>query len=505
MKPELSSPRYQTTPTKINRQANADFVSKRAVTFNEVTVERKPVMRTHATEKMQKTMSENCSSEESDGAASSSGSQPESRPVARRETYRFQASWETVEKFSARKDRSGSVSGTASAPCNLPASGEHYPRPPKLVLRVPNFSAPVSMKPSPVGSPRAELEHESQRTPGRLGSFRKLGRELSRKLENISITSRSDKSSASGSSCGNTPRTPQKTDPLAGFAPGHLDALARRIHAVKNDATFQSLPNVIKKVIVKAEILESLPSDSPLRNAAGLVLLLEEVNKRIAVEQNVLDTDIDLNDPAFSKFVASAAHAAFIKPWEHDSSDVGHTLRGYLGEVKPTFARDFDNSDYFFRQADGSLKKLTSIDMFLACVKPAKPDANRDLPKVVSNIASQNLGNFLKNALFLRQDINGVSQSVLRSSDGTPLMPLAVVKATYVLSKDANDAIIIDYTWSSSAEINGAKEMRAKEMMGDFKNSLVENGSLEIKARVRVEASGEWAVFDPHIRAKGWV
>jgi len=504
MKTNLFGSRVQKTPQKTAQQTKAGTVAKRTVTFGGVPAERPPVMRRHAAEKMKERKRASDVSEGSDDAASSSCWEPESRPVASKETYRFYASWETLEKFPAREDQSMSTSsGTASAPSPLTQPGDACPRVPKLVVRVPNFSAPVSMMPSPVGTPRSELDRDSKRSPGRLSSFRKLGRELSRKLENISMT-KSDKSSASSSSRGNTPRSPRKMDALASLAPGHLGALARQIQDLQDDPTFQSLSSVSKKVIVKAEILESLPNDSPLRSPEGVVLLLEEVNRLIAIERCALDKEIDLTDPAFSSFVASAADAAFIKPWARDSSDVNDELRCYLGSVKPSFARDFEHSDYFFRQPNGALQKLTSIDAFLASVKPAKPGAQDDFPMVVSNIASQNLGNFIKNVLFLRQDSNGVSQSVLKSRDGTPLMPLAVVKASYIFSKDESDAITIDYTWSSSTEINGAKEMRAKEMTGEFKSVPIERASMEIKVRARVEASGSWTVFDPHIRAKGW-
>jgi hypothetical protein len=53
---------------------------------------------------------------------------------------------------------------------------------------------------------------------------------------------------------------------------------------------------------------------------------------------------------------------------------------------------------------------------------------------------------------------------VLREHDGTPIMPLAIAKASYTLSKDAAGNMTLDYEWNSSNELNGDKALRVKRM-----------------------------------------
>lgn len=221
----------------------------------------------------------------------------------------------------------------------------------------------------------------------------------------------------------------------------------------------------------------------------------------------VIDTEVDLSDPQFLPFVTSAAEAAFIKPWTHDRVDARDTngnRKSMNRQLQPSFIRDFGNSDYSVRGDDGSLTEITDVDEFALWVGAGK---GCDLPRIVSNIASQNLGNFLKNSLFLRQDTKGQSQSVLRLHDGTPVMPLAIAKASYIFGKDKDGNITLDYCWESTSQLNRGNLLRVKRMTGDYSQAVIADqsgASLHISTRVTISRDGEWHIGDPRVQAAGW-
>lgn len=245
--------------------------------------------------------------------------------------------------------------------------------------------------------------------------------------------------------------------------------------------------------------MDLVPDRTKLTNLSVLDVLMVDVKKRYSVA--FIDKEIDLGDPQFLDFVNAAADAAFIKTWNKDSSDVASDLRRHLGAVKPTFARDFKNSSYEIKNSDGSLKKIDSIEEFIEFIGS---ENETNLPMVVSNIASQNLSNFLKNVLFFRENKEKISQSILRLDDGTPIMPLAVAKAKYTLSKNSDGKIYIDYEWNASQEINGEKEMRVKKMTVDQSQSLVKDATLNIKVKIEINPDGRWYINNPHVVAENW-
>ncbi len=385
---------------------------------------------------------------------------------------------------------------------------------PRLVARTAglplhSYSAPASMLNSPASTPRAPHSAETKENHiPRENSLKKIGREISNTLESISPRLKSTFSSARlGSS------SPDKViaNSLLNLSDELLDILEQKVRDIKNSRDFQLNSAHQKNIILRKEILQNLPADSEFQDKAKLKLLVNEINERIANADHGIDREIDLTDPDFFDFINRAADAAFIKPWQTDRTDVQDSLKHYLNDVKPTFARDFEHSNYFVRNADGSLEKLSSIDAFIAFTKS---DSLAELPKVVSNIASQNLGNFIKNALFLRQDTNRNYHSILNRRNGAPVMPLATVKASYVFRKNNEGSILIDYNWSSSKAINGAKEMRAREMLvkknSDKETTYnidtfgVKNASLDIRVTIKIEPDGEWQIFNPHVKANGW-
>ncbi len=233
----------------------------------------------------------------------------------------------------------------------------------------------------------------------------------------------------------------------------------------------------------------------------------ETLSDQDRLRHAAIDTQIDLSDPQFLQFVNSAAEAAFIKPWTHDTADTRDSdgqRKSVTKQLQPSFIRDFGNSDYRVRNADGSVTPFADTDEFVQWIGAGK---GCDLPRVVSNIASQNLGNFLKNSLFLRQDENKVSQSVLRLHDGTPVMPLAIVKASYVFGKDDDGDITLDYCWESSGELNRGNPLRVKRMAGDYSQTPIADqatASLRITTRITISRDGEWYLGNPRVQAKGW-
>lgn len=364
-----------------------------------------------------------------------------------------------------------------------------------------------SQKNSPVTTPRDATE--TFKTPrSQRGSMRELRKKVSRKISDIDLSQITAplKGAASAVKEALTPNTtPRKQSPrekaeLVALIPiGDRNKLARKILELEESKDFQSNVSTIQTMLKHAVLLNELPEDSPLRSPEGLKVLLEEVNLR--KRHHRVDIVLDLKDPAFSNFVKEAAEAAFVKPWEKDSSNVDSALKMYLSAVMPTFARDFANSTYQVRGLDGSLRTLQNIEEFITYVGG---DDNQDLSMTVSNITSQNLSNFLKNTLFLRQDSNGVSQSMLKLYDGTPILPQALAKASYVLSKDKNDTLIVEYTWESSQAINGSKEIRARELGGNSSTFAIENPTLKITVRVDIEPNGKWTMENPHLQAEGW-
>ena len=188
-------------------------------------------------------------------------------------------------------------------------------------------------------------------------------------------------------------------------------------------------------------------------------------------------------------------------PWNKDSSDAGAELKKYYSVVKPTFARDFEKSNYEIKNSDGSLKKISTIEEFIEFIGS---ENETNLPMVVSNIASQNLGNFLKNVLFFRENNKKISQSILRLDDDTPVMPLAIAKAKYTLSKNSDGKIYIDYEWKASQQINGEKEMRVKKMTGNQSQLLVKDATLNIKVNIEINPDGRWYINNPHVVAENW-
>lgn len=331
--------------------------------------------------------------------------------------------------------------------------------------------------------------------------FRKFTKSISYFAQNISPRghrSQAEKSSPPKQS------SPGRADPqLAGLTIDERQDIAIAMAKYcQTDAYLNAIPaqQSLQFDVKLTNLLKSYPN---FQGDGKLKLLNAELAWRM--KYAVIDTVVDLNDPEFVKFVENAADAAFIKPWDHENVDARDPVTGLRRKnadtLKRTFLRDFGHSNYFAKKSDGTLEKIIDSDQFIALVGPGE---NGKLAKIVSNIASQNLGNFLKNILFIRTDSSGISQSILRLHDETPIMPLATIRANYVFEKDAAGRIILDYESNASNKINGDKPLRVKRMTGDNATADIADASLNIKVRVVIEPSGEWSIGNPLVHAEGW-
>ncbi len=307
-----------------------------------------------------------------------------------------------------------------------------------------------------------------------------------------------------GSALGSAPVTPREERSPASSYGDKMKKLRKR--ASKRISKLASeLSEMMQKMSPRSG-RNSPEKESPGRKASpgkddGRLAAMPVADRK---KNAVIDATIDLTEDAFADFVRSAAEAAFMKPWEKDTSDTTDKTgerKTNADKLQPTFVRDFENSDYFFFHDNGSQEKITTTDRFIELIAQETGDP---LPRIVSNIASQNLGNFLKNVLFLRQNSEGNSDSVLRLWDDTPAMPIALAKASYVFSKNPAGDLVLDYEWKSGTELNGNKPLRVKKMVGDMAVGPVADASLRIAVRVTIAKNGEWHIGNPQIQASGW-
>lgn len=406
-------------------------------------------------------------------------------------------------------ESSESSSGTSSAPASFLSPEKLTSSQPKLVIRSPalpltSHSAPVSIMATPVATPRTETTREKNTHLSRLNSFKKIGRELSVKLENHLSLISPVKSSTSKSSVHDTQGKNLATNPLANFSEDFLNDLAVKIRALKNNDDFKSKPAYSRNIILNAEILQNLPLNSEFREPAMLKLLLADANERIANEDHAIDIEVDLDDPAVRTYISDAAKGCFMMPWDYEKAESSLKYKEYEDRLKKTFLRDFDHSFLGFKDENGVVNKYKNVKEFINSIQT---ESDPDLPMIVSNIASQNLGIFLNHGIFIRKDSNGMSQSALKRRDGTPLQPKNSPSASYVFSKNKDGSVLIEYTSLISNKDDPTKVIEAKNLSqlgGWGSNISMKNASLEIKCEIHIKLDGQWTIFNPRLKAKGW-
>jgi hypothetical protein len=253
-----------------------------------------------------------------------------------------------------------------------------------------------------------------------------------------------------------------------------------------------------KKMLLHAKLMELLPDRSKLTNLSVLDVLMEDAKKRYSVA--LIDKEIDLGDPQYLDLVNRVVDGAFIQTWDKDNSTVDSELKKYLEFVQPSFARDFSHSNYEIKNSDGSIKKLTSIEDYIDYIGPG---SEGNLPKVVSNIASQNLGIFLKPVLFFREQKGKIPESVLHLDDGTPIRPNVNFRQKYTFRKNDDGKIIIDYESNASKEFQIGKPMKIAKNNGGLALDI-NDATIKIKVRIEVNPDGRWYINNPHVVAENW-
>lgn len=324
----------------------------------------------------------------------------------------------------------------------------------------------------------------------------KFGEKLSSQVSSISTSTLTTPKSSGRSSPKNS--SPQKEDVLSFLTIKEKNDIAIAINQFEAGID-AALSPARKKMLLHAKLMELVPDRTKLTNLSVLDVLMADVKKRYSVA--LIDKEIDLADPWYLEWVNGAADGAFIKTWDKDNATVDDSeLKKYLEFVQPSFARDFKFSNYEIRNSNGSIKKLSSIDEFIQFVGAG---SEGNLPMVVSHIANQNLGMFLKPILFFRNHKGQIPESVLHLDDGTPIRPSVNFRQKYILSKNSDGKIIIDY------ESNASKEFQKEKPMMAYKNSDgssmdVVDAKLNIKVRIEVNADGRWHINNPHIVAENW-
>ena len=290
-----------------------------------------------------------------------------------------------------------------------------------------------------------------------------------------------------------------RANSLAALPPTLRFQIKDAISVISARPGFKSMPEVRRNMILNAEIIKHLSdANIPVDNKI-LEGILKEKNSKSYKKQIV-----ELDDPLYAKHMNRAATGAFDTTWTTDNASVPAELQHFVDDdiIRPTFARDFRFSRYFILEKNGEKKRIDSIDEFHAFTKSGKKS---DMTKIVSNIASQNLGIFFKSAIFGRQQENEgkyVYHSAVTLIDGTAVGPNSRRgmddKAEYVLSKDESGRITLTYQrtlLSSAAEPLGVKSY------GEESNLIYlrADAALRLTAVVTIETDGNWAIANPEI------
>ena len=290
-----------------------------------------------------------------------------------------------------------------------------------------------------------------------------------------------------------------RANSLAALPPKLRFQIKDAISVINARPGFKSMPEVRRNMILNAEIIKHLSdANIPFDNKI-LEGILKEKNSKSYKKQIV-----ELDDPLYAKHINGAATGAFDATWTTDNASVPTELQHFVDDdiIRPTFARDFPFSRYFILQKNGEKKRIDSIDEFHAFTKSEKIS---DMTKIVSNIASQNLGIFFKSAIFGRQQENEgkyVYHSAVTLIDGTAVGPNSRKgmddKAEYVLSKDELGRITLTY---QRTLLSSAAEPLSVKSYGEESNliDLRADAALRLTAVVTIETDGNWAIANPEI------
>ena len=443
---------------------------------------------------------------------------PHTTPITRAKLERKNAIKEKViQRQIKSSDGEGSSSSTTPRSVNFTDSNT----PPPLSHRSAAPTPTSTPMPTPAATPRKEVVAKDVSSSDSSGSvnptsprttkFRKtiskgvskaalnLGKFRGKLASQVSSISTSTLATPQ-SSARNSPKniSPQKEDVLSFLTIKEKNNIAIVMNQFETGLD-ASISPVRKKMLLHAKLMELVPDRTKLTNLSVLDALLDDAKKRYSVA--FIDQEIDLADPQFVDFVRAGINDAFIKPWVKELATADDAeVKKYLGLVQISFARDFTKSKYEIKNLDGSIKKLTSLDEFIEFIGDG---SEGNLPKVVSNIANQNLGIFLKNLLFFRAQEGQITKSILHLDDGTPIRPSTTPTAKYTLSKNQAGKILIDYESNISKEALGDKLLQVQINTGISTFEVV-GATLNIKVRIEVNPDGRWYINNPHVVAENW-
>ncbi|CAM8666728.1 hypothetical protein MCEMSE6_00474 [Oxalobacteraceae bacterium] len=443
---------------------------------------------------------------------------PHTTPIKRAKPVRqINIKTEVIRRSKKSSDEEKSSSSTTPRSVRFTTSDTNTPVSHRSVAPTPT-STPM---PTPAATPRTAVVANDDSSSGSSGRGRpvsprakelrkkiskgfskaainigKFGEKLASQVSSISTSTLATPKSSGRSSPKNS--SPQKEDVLSFLTIKEKNDIAIAINKFEAELD-DDLSTARKKMLRHAKLMELVPDRTKLTNLSVLDVLMADVKKRYSVA--FIDKEIDLGDPQYLDWVNGAADGAFIKTWDKDNATVDNSeLKKYLEFVQPSFARDFKFSSYEIKNSDGLIKKLNSIDEFMEFIGPG---SEGNLPKVVSNIASQNLGMFLKPVLFYREQKGKIPESVLHLDDGTPIRPSVNFRQKYTFSKNSDGKIIIDYESNASKEFQNAKPMMVSKNSGGLAID-VNDATIKIKVLIEVNPDGRWYINNPHVVAENW-
>ena len=262
----------------------------------------------------------------------------------------------------------------------------------------------------------------------------------------------------------------------------------------------------------KSMIFSEENSSNSSKNSARDPDFLDHLQKNVEARMNnyQIDLVIDLNSVIDSDFIQKAKAAQFVSNYGTDKISMAANQRK---DVSGSFVRDFPNSHYFLEDEQGNLKKISTIDEFVAAV--GDPEKN-GLPYLISHFSNQNLPVFLRNLFFGRTNESGDPVSVLRLHDGTPLNMAVSPNATYTIKKLPDGGISLKYegkvdtTGTSKLGRNAAYVLKKEKNKETGKEEIIrtpvviEGATSTWSQEVIFKANGLWELKNPRFQAKGW-
>ena len=180
---------------------------------------------------------------------------------------------------------------------------------------------------------------------------------------------------------------------------------------------------------------------------------------------------------------------------------------GQRSDVSATFVRDFPHSVYEMILDDGSIKKIKSIDEFVAFIgDPQK----KGVPLQVSYFASQNLGVFIKNLVFSKTDSAGRPQTFIKLYDGTPVAISMTPKASYRFKKTSDGSVEMQYQSLAETRVTGPDGRAAARIwvnnagIGQWNSVVIENASAKVECRIVIHPDATVTMGALQYQAEGW-